>query len=58
MAFILIWNFAASGFCWESTPDYFVQNIVIDPGRMEQPEVALRARRRSCPSSRRRRSIW
>jgi hypothetical protein len=37
------WSFAVAGFCWDPTNAYFVQNITVDPDRLAQPEVALRA---------------
>ena len=58
MAFILIWNFAASGFCWESTQDYFVQNIVIDPDAWGSPRWRSARGAGAVRVRERRRSIW
>lgn len=37
------WSFAASGFCWDLTSQYFVTNINVDRNRLADPVVAMRA---------------
>jgi hypothetical protein len=37
------WQFSIAGFCWDSTRDYFVQDITVDPSLVDHPDVALRA---------------
>ena len=37
------WTFAAAGFCWDPTSQYFVTNVTVDPDRLTDPVVALRA---------------
>lgn len=36
------WTFAVAGFCWEPTPEYFVQEVTVDATRITRREVALR----------------
>jgi hypothetical protein len=37
------WSFAAAGFCWDRTPEYFTFGVTIDPARVSEEAVALRA---------------
>jgi hypothetical protein len=37
------WQFSVAGFCWDPTPEYFVQNITVEPSMVDRPDVALRA---------------
>jgi hypothetical protein len=37
------WQFSVAGFCWDPTPEYFVQNITVAPSLVDRPDVALRA---------------
>jgi hypothetical protein len=37
------WQFSIAGFCWEQTPEYFVQKITVAPSLVNRSEVALRA---------------
>jgi hypothetical protein len=36
------WQFSVAGFCWDPTPEYFVQNITVAPSLVDRSEVALR----------------
>ena len=36
------WTFAVAGFCWEPTPEYFVEEVTVDATRITRRDVALR----------------
>lgn len=36
------WTFAVAGFCWEPTPEYFVEEVAVDATRITRRDVALR----------------
>jgi hypothetical protein len=37
------WRYDVAGFCWDSTPDYFVLDVTIDPQRLSDVATATRA---------------